>query len=128
MTSEQEIKTLQSLKGDTYFAQLFSSDDIDTMCSNITNDFAIELGMKLFENSAYVNEIRHTMSLLRVQYDNLNYENDKIIRSVLENDETDRAADMLKGIIGDKAVIIRKLQLGKSLTHEEAEFIIENLK
>lgn len=44
MTKQEEIKTLQSLKGDTYFNQYFKDSDIDTMCENIRNDFAIESG------------------------------------------------------------------------------------
>ena len=43
MTKQEEIEVLQSLKGDTYFAQKFGAD-IDTMCENIKNDFAIECG------------------------------------------------------------------------------------
>lgn len=43
MTKQEEIKTLQSLKGDTYFAEYFKSD-IDTMCQNIRNDLPIEFG------------------------------------------------------------------------------------
>lgn len=45
MTKEKEIQILQSLKGDTYFAQMFG-DDIDKMCENICVDFAIECGCK----------------------------------------------------------------------------------
>ena len=41
MTKQEEIDILQSLKGDTYFAQFFGSKDIDQMCQNINNDFAI---------------------------------------------------------------------------------------
>lgn len=44
MTKQEEIDILQSLKGDTYFAQFFGSKDIDQMCQNISNDFAIEGG------------------------------------------------------------------------------------
>lgn len=47
MTKEKEIQILQSLKGDTYFAQMFG-DDIDRMCENIRVDFAIESGCKFF--------------------------------------------------------------------------------
>lgn len=46
MTKEQEIKHLMALrgekKGDTYFNDFFSQDDIDQMIENILNDFAIE--------------------------------------------------------------------------------------
>jgi hypothetical protein len=45
MTKEKEIQILQSLKGDTYFAQMFG-DDIDRMCENISMDIAIECGCK----------------------------------------------------------------------------------
>ena len=41
MTKQEEIKVLQSLKSDTYFAQKFGAD-IDKMCENIKNDFAIQ--------------------------------------------------------------------------------------
>ena len=44
MTKEDEIKVLQSLDGDTYFSQYFTSYDIGQMCQNIRNDFPIELG------------------------------------------------------------------------------------
>lgn len=47
MTKQEEISILQSLKGDTYFAQIFG-DDIDKMCENISVDFAIESGCKFF--------------------------------------------------------------------------------
>ena len=47
MTKQEEINVLQSLKGDTYFAQVFG-DDIDKMCQNISDDFAIEFGCKFF--------------------------------------------------------------------------------
>lgn len=52
MTKEKEIQILQSLKGDTYFAQMFG-DDIDRMCENIRVDFAIESGCK-FNTKAVV--------------------------------------------------------------------------
>lgn len=48
MTKEEEINHLMALKGckrgDTYFNQFFSSDDIEQMIRNIHADFAIEMG------------------------------------------------------------------------------------
>lgn len=38
MTKDAEIKILQSLKKDTYFAQAFTPDEIDLMCQNIKSD------------------------------------------------------------------------------------------
>lgn len=51
MEKVKEIELLQSLKGDTYFAQLFGDEQIDAMCENIRNDFPIEHGLNLFEGS-----------------------------------------------------------------------------
>ena len=42
MEKKQEIEILQSLKGDTYFADFFGNHDIDQMCENIKNDFGLE--------------------------------------------------------------------------------------
>lgn len=48
ITKEEEIKHLMALmgdkRGDTYFNQFFSSDDIEQMIQNIHDDFAIEMG------------------------------------------------------------------------------------
>lgn len=48
MTKKQEIMHLMALmgdkRGDTYFNQFFSKDDIEQMMENIKNDFAIEMG------------------------------------------------------------------------------------
>lgn len=48
MTKQEEIKHLMALmgekKGDTYFNQFFSTEDIEQMIQNIHDDFAIENG------------------------------------------------------------------------------------
>lgn len=48
MTKQEEIMHLMALKGDkrgdTYFSQFFSKDDIEQMIENIKDDFAIEMG------------------------------------------------------------------------------------
>lgn len=56
MEKVKEIELLQSLKGDTYFAQLFDDQQIDAMCENIRNDYPIELGLNLFEGSSVARE------------------------------------------------------------------------
>lgn len=56
MEKVKEIELLQSLKGDTYFAQLFGDNQIDAMCENIRNDFPIEHGLNLFEGSLVARE------------------------------------------------------------------------
>ena len=57
MDKETEIKTLQSLKGDTYFAQFFKSCDIDQMCENIKNDFPIELNCQFDQKASQLERI-----------------------------------------------------------------------
>jgi len=49
MDKQSEIKVLKSLKGETYFNQLFTGEEIDQMCENISNDFAIEYGIDKLE-------------------------------------------------------------------------------
>ncbi len=56
-TKQDEIDILQSLKGDTYFSQYFKDEDIDQMCENIRNDFAIECGCKFHQKEAFVKEL-----------------------------------------------------------------------
>ena len=51
MEKKQEIEILQSLKGDTYFAEYFGGLDIDIMCANIKNDHPIELGCAFAKKS-----------------------------------------------------------------------------
>ena len=57
MTKQEEIDILQSLKGDTYFAQFFGSKDIDQMCQNINNDFAIEGGCSFIQKAETLERI-----------------------------------------------------------------------
>ena len=51
MDKKQEIEVLQSLKGDTYFAQFFFFFYIDLMCENIKNDFPIELNCAFYQKA-----------------------------------------------------------------------------
>ena len=48
MKRAEEIQILQSLKGDTYFADFFGEHDIDQMCENIKNDFGLESTCRIF--------------------------------------------------------------------------------
>ena len=43
ITKAKEIEILKSLIGDTYFNDYFSTEDIETMCYNIKNDFPLGL-------------------------------------------------------------------------------------
>ena len=69
MNRQEEIKVLQSLKEDTYFAQVFKPDTIDAMCRNIENDFPLDCGVDLFENCQSVIRARNEVKTLRGQLD-----------------------------------------------------------
>lgn len=63
MTKEEEIKHLMALmgdkRGDTYFNQFFSSDDIEQMIQNIHDDFAIEMGCSFTEKAEVLEKKLH---------------------------------------------------------------------
>ena len=52
MDKQKEIEILQSLKGDTYFADFFGAHDIDQMCENIRNDFGLEYCCQFYQKAA----------------------------------------------------------------------------
>lgn len=73
MTKEEEINHLMALKGskrgDTYFNQFFSSDDIEQMVRNIHADFAIEMGCSFkkaeeLEKKLHKEQIAHDQDML----------------------------------------------------------------
>ena len=118
MTKQEEIKTLQSLKGDTYFAQYFKDSDIDIMCENIRNDFAIEGGTEFHKESAtlrqqlkdafktYKNKVRALVS-------------DSII---LAHDPEMEAT--FAGYIGKMELIKVKRENNIPLTNQEIDYLI----
>ena len=63
MTKEEEINHLMALKGckrgDTYFNQFFSSDDIEQMIQNIHDDFAIEMGCSFAKKAEVLEKKLH---------------------------------------------------------------------
>lgn len=58
MDKQTEIKTLKSLKCDTYFAAFFG-EDIDQMCLNISNDFPLELGCNFSKKAEVLEKKLH---------------------------------------------------------------------
>ena len=74
MTKEEEINHLMALKGckrgDTYFNQFFSSDDIEQMVRNIHDDFSIEMGCSFakkaeeLENKLHKEQKAHDQDML----------------------------------------------------------------
>jgi hypothetical protein len=58
MDKQTEIKTLKSLKCDTYFAAFFG-EDINQMCLNISNDFPLELGCNFSKKAEVLEKKLH---------------------------------------------------------------------
>ena len=117
MTREEEIKTLQSLKGNTYFGQIFDDKSIDQMCDN--------------EKSKRVEKAESiTRSLQHVNND-LQDDKDKLIAllfaAIRGDASTEYAEKQLQCIIGIKDVVVYKMKYEVDLNKEEREFIINNL-
>lgn len=115
MTKEQEIQILQSLKGDTYFAQFFG-EDIDTMCNNISNDFPIEMGCKF---NAKREEFANRMKAVRDEHREMMH---NIAEYLVETEDINGTADKLVGMMN---VIKIKRKLEIKLNQDEIDFLIE---
>ena len=141
MNRQEEINVLQSLKEDTYFAQVFKPDTIDAMCRNIENDFPLDCGVDLFENCQSVIRARNEVKTLRGQLDesvgeveDLREQKSEMVDFLLEqanqiSDSKVRAniLDKVQYMVGQKATIKRKVQLGHDLTKEDKEWLAQNL-
>lgn len=131
MTREEEIRTLQSLKGDTYFGQIFDDKSIDQMCDNIKNDFGIECGVEILEKSKRVDKAESDKR--RLQHENIDLQDvkDKLMHVIFEgiyaNAGCDYIEKQLELIIGKKDVIVYKLKYGVGLNDSERDFVIDKL-
>lgn len=125
MTKQEEIKILQSLKGDTYFSQYFGSVDIDTMCENIQNDFPIELNCPFNKKSeVLVKELvtqRESSKKKLVSFAN------NIITSMYSNEGAD-IYKVVENCIGIDAIIKFKFSQKIELNYEETEYLVSKLK
>lgn len=141
MEASEEIKILQSLKGDTYFAQVFKPDTIDAMCENIRRDFMIDCGIDVFENchsamkarseavsiKGLLDEANGTIESLREQKSEMA---DLIIRLLYadSNPSIDQEAEkFLDTYIGRKEIIKRKIKLGLKLSDIDEKWLYNNL-
>lgn len=141
MTRQEEIDILQSLKGDTYFAQVFKPETIDAMCRNIENDFALDCGIEVFDNCQPALKARKEAKILKGQLDEkeceledlreqksqyvdfmLGQANKSSITEIKHN-----ILDQVEYIIGTKETIRRKIQLGYDLTKDDKEWLAQNL-
>lgn len=122
MDKQQEIKILQSLKGDTYFNQFFSNGDIDRMCQNITNDFAIELDCDFNRKSVVLQKnLTEAMEYYRKE---MKCHAEEII-TALDGDIPECLYDVLWYMAGKIELIKMKREKGYKLTDKEIDYLIK---
>lgn len=123
MTRLEEIKIIQSLKGDTYFAQKFGQD-IDQMCQNISNDFPIELECQFAaKEKALQEQLKVQQAAAKDRL--LSFAHDIILAMSGCDDEIYQT---VKGYIGIDETIKFKHSQGIELNDEEVDYLVKKLK
>ena len=125
MTKQEEIDILQSLKGDTYFAQFFGSKDLDQMCQNINNDFAIEGGCRFSQKAEALERINADLKkeIQQKIYD-LGME---LIKDLDKGFDEDAIYQLVKGEVGVDAIIKFKRKNDLKLTDKEIDYLVSKL-
>lgn len=125
MTKQEEIDILQSLKGDTYFAQFFGSKDIDQMYQNINNDFAIEGGCGFNQKAEALERINADLKkeIQQKIYD-LGME---LIKDLDKGFDEDAIYQLVKGEVGVDAIIKFKRKNDLELTDKEIDYLVSKL-
>ena len=125
MTKQEEIDILQSLKGDTYFAQFFGSTDNDQMCQNINNDFAIEGGCGFNQKAEALERINADLKkeIQQKIYD-LGME---LIKDLDKGFDEDAIYQLVKGEVGVDAIIKFKRKNDLELTDKEIDYLVSKL-
>lgn len=125
MTKQEEIDILQSLKGDTYFAQFFGSKDIDQMCQNINNDFAIEGGCGFNQKAEALERINAD---LKKEIQQKIYDlGMKLIKDLDKGFDEDAIYQLVKGEVGVDAIIKFKRKNDLELTDKEIDYLVSKL-
>ena len=125
MTKQEEIDILQSLKGDTYFAQFFGSKDIDQMCQNINNDFAIEGGCGFYQKAEALERINADLKkeIQQKIYD-LGME---LIKVLDKGFDEDAIYHLVEDEVGIDAIIKFKRKNDLELTDKEIDYLVSKL-
>lgn len=125
MTKQEEIDILQSLKGDTYFAQFFGSKDIDQMCQNISNDFAIEGGCEFSQKAEALERINADLKKeFQQKIHNFGMELIKVLDKGYDEHAIYR---LVEGEVGIDAIIKFKRKNDLSLTDKEIDYMVSKL-
>ncbi|MEE0994046.1 MAG: hypothetical protein UH541_03915 [Prevotella sp.] len=125
MTKQEEIDILQSLKGDTYFAQFFGSKDIDLMCQNINNDFAIEGGCRFIQKAETLERIN--ADLKKEYKQKINDLGMEIIKILDRGFDEDAIYQLVEGEVGINAIIKFKFKNNLELTDKEIDYMVSQL-
>ena len=127
MEKVKEIELLQSLKGDTYFAQLFGDQQIDAMCENIKNDYPIEFGLSLFEGSSIAKENAELRKQLTC-HAKLEESVAKDILLKANEHMDDSLAYIAESLVGSDKCLAIKLRLALPLSGEDRDTLVKLLK
>lgn len=122
MDKSTEIKTLQSLKGDTYFAQFFSNKDIDQMCDNIKGDIAIESYCQFNEKNSC---LEAALATQKKEYEKKMY--DFGMELIYQDCDEDFVYGAVKERLGQDAIIKFKREKHMDLTEEEIDYLVSKL-
>lgn len=125
MTKQEEIDILQSLKGDTYFAQFFGSKDIDQMCQNINNDFAIEGGCGFSQKAEALERIN--ADLKKEFQQKIHYLGMELIKILDKGFDEDAIYQLVEGEVGIDAIIKFKRKNNLDITDKELDYMISKL-
>lgn len=122
MEKAKEIELLQSLKGDTYFAQLFGDEQIDAMCQNIRNDFPIECGLTLFQASPVAKENAKLKAKLASCWETeLAVAKELLVKASNSPYVEDSLEEMAERLIGHKKCLVIKLRSALLLSEDDRE-------
>lgn len=134
MEKKEEIEILKSLKGDTYFNQFFTNEDIDTMCQNIANDFAIECGCpftKRYEekNAELTKQLEAANAEIYSVTKTASQEKDELATKIIENmdDDDEGTYNAIEEDFGIGFIIKTKHNAGKELSEEEIDYLVNKL-
>lgn len=127
MEKAKEIGLLQSLKGDTYFAQFFDDQQIDAMCENIKNDYPIELGLNIFEGSFVAKENTELRKQL-TRHAKLEESAAESILLKANEHMDDSLAYIAESLVGSDKCLAIKLRLALPLSGEDRDILVKLLK
>lgn len=124
MDKKQEIEILQSLKGDTYFADFFGSHDIDQMCENIRNDFGLEYCCQFYQKaSIFEQQVKEAKE--KALEDKQNF-----VRGLIDDFEGSipyQMYDHLADAVGQLFIINFKREKEYQLTEEEIDWLVKQV-